>query len=112
MINKRFCTYEDLFKGLDKYKEGTIIIWRDIKHKIVFSDNGTAGQPQNTVNARVHFTQDEAWPTSDQTYYVDIDIITPKKNKVKVKKPKNRFDEISKIIKSKYEECLRDLKEQ
>ena len=39
MINKRFCTYEDLFKGLDKYKEGTIIIWRDIKHKIVFSDN-------------------------------------------------------------------------
>ena len=44
--------------------------------------------------------------------YVDIDIITPKKNKVKVKKSKNRFDEISKIIKSKYEECLRDLKEQ
>jgi|TARA_R110000824_G_scaffold2912_7_gene13258 hypothetical protein len=43
--------------------------------------------------------------------YIDIDIITPEKNTIKAKKTSNKFDRISKIIKSKYEECLRDLKE-
>ena len=43
--------------------------------------------------------------------YIDIDIIVPKKYKIKTKKVKKGFDKISKIIKDKYDECLLDLKE-
>jgi len=42
---------------------------------------------------------------------MDIDIITPKKEKVKIKKVNNNFDKLSKIIKNAYKECLISLKE-
>jgi len=47
--------------------------------KVVFSNNGTAGQPTNTVNAKVYLNampaipaSVETWPASD-TIYIDID---------------------------------------
>jgi len=47
--------------------------------KVVFTNNGTGGQPQNTVNARVHLNAMpitsaaiQAWPSND-TIYIDID---------------------------------------
>ena len=42
--------------------------------KVVFSDLGTAGDPNNTVRARIHhgsFTM----PTSNRNIYIDIDTI-------------------------------------
>ena len=43
--------------------------------KIVFSDSSYgAGDPLNTVNARVHFDATQSWPADDFTYVVDIDI--------------------------------------
>jgi hypothetical protein len=40
---------------------------------ITFSDNGTPGDPTNTVNVAVKFKADQTWPTSDATYWIDID---------------------------------------
>jgi len=40
---------------------------------VTFSDNGTAGDPQNTLNVAVTFHSDQTWPTADYTYYIDID---------------------------------------
>ncbi len=43
--------------------------------KIVFSDSTFgAGDPLNTVNARVHFDAAQSWPADNFTYVVDIDI--------------------------------------
>jgi len=41
---------------------------------ITFSDNGTPGDPGNTVKVAVKFKGGEAWPESNVSYGVDIDI--------------------------------------
>ena len=33
-INKGFCSFNDVWKGLDKYPDGTEIIWKNILWKI------------------------------------------------------------------------------
>ena len=38
-IKKGFCTHDKLFKGLDKYPDGTKIVWKDILYEIVTSDD-------------------------------------------------------------------------
>ena len=34
MINKGFCSYNDVWEGLDKYPDGTELIWKDILWKL------------------------------------------------------------------------------
>jgi hypothetical protein len=33
-INKGFCSYDDVWKGLDKYPDGTEILWKNILWKL------------------------------------------------------------------------------
>ena len=40
---------------------------------ITFSDNGAPGHEDNTVNVAVKFKAGQTWPTSDATYWIDID---------------------------------------
>ena len=34
MINKGFCSYDDVWKGLDDYPDGTEVIWKNILYII------------------------------------------------------------------------------
>ena len=34
MINKGFCSYDDVWKGLEQYPDGTEILWKNILYKI------------------------------------------------------------------------------
>jgi hypothetical protein len=51
----------------------------DDRHQgvVVFSDNGTPGEDGNTINVYIQFTPTETYPTSDDTWYVDIDELVP-----------------------------------
>lgn len=46
--------------------------WEDID-KIMFTDTGVPGDPNNTVDVRVKFKADRTWPATSLTYYIDID---------------------------------------
>ena len=34
MINKGFCSYDDVWNGLEQYPDGTEILWKNILYKI------------------------------------------------------------------------------
>ena len=39
MINKGFCSFDNLHDGLDSYPDGTIVIWKDMKYILETSDD-------------------------------------------------------------------------
>tara|TARA_R100001594_G_scaffold127960_1_gene166023 strand:- start:963 stop:1223 length:261 start_codon:yes stop_codon:yes gene_type:complete len=38
MINKGFCSFDSLFDGLEKYDDNTIVIWKNMKYKLMRSE--------------------------------------------------------------------------
>jgi hypothetical protein len=56
----------------DTNVSGSGVNWYDVD-TITLSDEGTAGDPLNTVKVVVKFKVGQAWPTASSTYIIDID---------------------------------------
>ena len=39
MINKGFCSNDEVWKGLEQYPDGTELLWKNILYKLVSSDD-------------------------------------------------------------------------